>query len=326
MEAALISPNRFNLSETLEVRGCVYFNKYISLRRGELVNVSLSEKQFKFIVGTFAQQVSEAQKGDMIVQAFSEKKRVSFVKGEIRIQDKDKEIGLTREEFDDLCERKSEVEEIFAKFLIYSPVTPISTDGDVNGQQQQPNFGLMNALANNAPAVAVADGGAVMVNAVGLGPEFSFVYQRFVNEQGNANPSCRRRLANRMCDVELHELVLAALVKGHLEDKDERKRNCNGCKIDHGSQKQHMSPGCMDPDEDIIEEWLSRAANKTYFKNNVTILGQRHLKAPIPDRADDVNLVNVAKMARGTFTSLCVPGRITLPLYRELLQYVGLNI
>ena len=317
MEAALISNNVLEISDTLKIRGCVYFNKYLSVRRDEFLSVSLSEKQYKFIVGKFAENVRESDANASNVHAFSDKKKVAFVKGVVSLHDKEKTISLSADEFKELCDRRQEVEEIFNKFLIYSPVAPNALEMDnATGQQNAP---LVNALAQVAPA---GNNGAQIVNAIHLGPPFTFVYGRLVEAQGVANPSCRRRLANRMCDDELHTLLLAALLKNEFTD-EARKRACHGCQIDHGSQKEHMNPGCLDPETEVVTQWLSRAGNMTFFKNNIAILA-RHLKAPIPDRSSEVCATSVVKVVKGETDYFCAPCCMTLPLYQELLESLGL--
>ena len=311
MEAALISNNLVKVSESLTIKGCVYFNKYISIRRGDVVAISFSQRQFEHLVGKEFAHVVE--KGTSYMHAFSANKKIAMNNGVISLIDKEKELKLTTEEHRLIQDKTVDIMEIFQKFVVLTPVAP---SDDVMQQQQQQQPGIVNAVAGVAP------NGSQVVAALHLGPQYTYCLNKLVQAQNTPTPSFRRRMANRMCDEEIHVLVLAALVRNELDD-DERKKNCRGCIIDHGSQVQHMNPGHLDDDVDVVEQWLARPAHRKFFRTNVEVLAKR-LGAPIGDCSDDVSCAQVVKAIQGDYHSFCIPCRIMVPLFTELLEDMGL--
>ena len=317
MEAALISNNLVTISDSLSIKGCIYFNKYVSIRRADGVAISFSQRQFEHLVGS--EFFAVVEKGASYMHAFSNNKKIALNNGIISLLDKDKELKLSIEEFHLVKAKTVDVLEIFQKFVVLTQVAP-TEDGNPQ-QQQQPAQQPQNASLVHAVAGVAPNGGQV-VAALHLGPQYTFCLNRLIQAQNTPQPSYRRRLANRICDDELHVLVLAALVKGEL-DPEERKKNCVGCITDHGSQLHHMNPGHMDEDGDVIDQWLGRPAHKKFFRTNVEVLAKR-LGAPIGDCSESVSVSQVAKAVGGDYRSFCIPCRMMAPLINELLEDMGL--
>ena len=247
----------------------------------------------------------------------------------IILRSKESELHLNRDEWAALVEVKDEVDCLFKKFLVYHPVPPKEVNaGQSIGSLHSQQLPMMNsAAASSATVGGNIQGGdqatPQMIVAQSLGPEYTFVLQRLVEAQNTAMPSFRRLYANRICNGELHLLVLAKIVAPQL-DEQVRAMNCHGCIIDHPSQDQHMNGGLghLDDETQVVQAWLGRTSNASFVANAVRILGQK-LGAPISDCLNKLDYRQVISTVRAEFDTFCVPCKLMVPLYLELIQELG---
>lgn len=317
MEAALLcSRKTIDVTPTLQVRACVFFGKYISLKRHEGSSMSFSKRQFTILMGEFAESMKQHERlggSGSNSHAFSNTKRVTQRNGqELVFRDKEKELRLTQEEWKALVTVKDEVLGLLDKFIVLTPTLPEQTAQLVSAQQQQ----------QSQNGHDTEDDGEVS-DYVYMGPQYTFVLERLVEAQRTRTPSYRKLLANRMCDEEIHVLMLAAMVKEELTE-EARAAKCNGCLTDHPSQKQHMDPGHMDDPTAEVEEWLANPLHRNFLRDAISIAATR-LDAPIADLSKEVPLDKVVSAAEGNYSQFCMPCRLMVPLYNELIAAMGVG-
>ena len=353
MEAALLSNIFITVSDDLFIRARVYFGKYMNIGRAEGNGFPVSERQWRYLSGEFNDSI-QLDDAINITHTFSMNKKAVKKGDEIALKNKDSELRLTRTEWSSLMNVKSEVNELFNKFLVYTPTVPNSGNngnnnagGGVNGagagaalnnvggagaagvNQQLPvvGFGQGAAAAAAVAAGASNNGAAEQPLAVGivgiqpLGPQYTFVLQQIIEAQNNASPSYKRLLANRMCDGEIHLLVLAKLIRSLL-DPEVRRLSCHGCAIDHPSQKEHMNPGHLDDEIEVVAGWMRKSVNADFLKNAIRCMGQR-LGAPIGDCTGDLAFDQVVNVANENYDTFCLPCKLMIPLYLDLISNMG---
>ena len=338
MEAALLSNIYVTVSDDLFIRARVYFGKYMSIGRMEGSGFPVSERQWRYLSGEFNDGV-QSDDSASISHTFSMTKKAVKKGDEIVLKNKDSELRLSRSEWGLLMDVKAQVDELFKKFLVYTPTVPNSGNNNAGGaagaNQQLPVAGIGPGAA--AAAVAANNAGAggaeqqqqqqqpqhVAVGNVGLqlGPQFTFVLQHIIEAQNNAAPSYKRLLANRMCDGEIHLLVLAKMVKSLLEP-EVRRLNCHGCAIDHPSQREHMNPGHLDDEIEVVAGWMRKPVNADFLKNAIRCMGQR-LGAPISDCTGNLAYEQVVNVTNENYDTFCLPCKLMIPLYVDLISDMG---